>query len=52
VPTFVKVAPVCPKSQLGYSINASGTVTGDGAAIGTNAPAAWSTVGGTAHTHF
>ena len=47
VPTFVKVAPICPKSQLGYAIDASGTVTGD-----SGASAGWSTVGGTAHTHF
>ena len=44
---FVKVAPICPKSQLGYAIDASGTVTGD-----SGASAGWSTVGGTAHTHF
>ena len=52
VPTFVKESPTCPKTQLGYSINASGTVTGDGAAVGTNAPVAWSTVNGDAHAHF
>ena len=47
VPTFIKVAPICPTSQLGYAIDASGTVTGD-----SGASAGWSTVGGTAHTHF
>jgi len=51
-PTFIKVAPTCPKTLLGYSIDGSGTVTGDGATIGANTPAAWSAVGGVAHTHF
>ena len=42
-PTYIKVAPKCPLTTLGYTIDTSGTVTSDSNAAGT-----W----GTGHSHF
>ena len=42
-PTYIKDAPTCPLSQLGYTINTSGTVTSDSNASGT-----WAS----GHSHF
>jgi len=35
VPTYIKTDPTCPAVAGGYSVNASGGVTSDGAASGT-----------------
>jgi prepilin-type N-terminal cleavage/methylation domain-containing protein len=46
---YIKDAPLCPKTALGYHVaGATGTVDGDGG----TAAAGWSIVGGAAHTHF
>jgi prepilin-type N-terminal cleavage/methylation domain-containing protein len=42
-PAYIKVAAKCPLSQLGYTMDASGTVTSDSNAAGTWADG---------HTHF
>ena len=44
---YVKDAPLCPKTVLGYHVT-NGTVDGDGGA----GAAGWSAVGGAAHAHF
>ncbi len=33
VPTYIKVAPICPSRPGGYTLNATGTVTSDGAVL-------------------
>ena len=47
VPAFIKVPPVCPMTLTGYSMDGSGTVTGD-----SGAAAGWTTVNGIVHAHF
>jgi prepilin-type N-terminal cleavage/methylation domain-containing protein len=47
VPAYIKVAPICPASRNGYTMDASGTVTSDLAA-GTG----WYGSGTSAHKHF
>jgi competence protein ComGC len=48
VPVYIKEAPICPKTRLGYHIDASATVDGDGG----TAAAGWSTANGAAHTYY
>lgn len=49
VPVYLKRAPVCPASGLGYAVNADGVVENDQATLG---GAAWKVDGGTNHAHF
>ena len=48
VPTYIKVAPVCPSRAGGYTLDSSGTVTSDGATL----LATGSTPTAAAHAHF